>query len=265
MSQGIERAPLSAQPTLISNSSNGHSQRKAKPFEDGSGSSQHILRLGPMASVNRVSRSLRAKIHRRSRDRHNDQRVSDKTILAPILAPDPSVATKDDRFDGQPPAKPSLPPLKEVFQHPVQTIKTVAHIEGGSGLVEALATKDVSHEAGVQLVRANEEIAVARTESEEDLALEKLEWLKSVRQDSYVRWTLDRHVGKVGRVQQHLMTMKNKDEFSRQGENGKQEIDWKKYCHHVWSPPFLHSILRRILNFRPPAVSLTLWSSDFTD
>ena len=239
MSQGIERAPLRDQPALKTTTLNGYSQGNSKAFEDKSNPSLHNTRTGPVGSVQRLSKSLRAKIHRRSRDSPNDQRVLDKTILAPTLAPDPPTATKDDRFNGQPPVKPSLPPLKEVLHHPVQTIKSVAHVEGGGGLAVTLATKDVSHEAGVQLVRVEEEVSMARTQSEEDLALEKLEWLKSARQDSYVRWTLDRHVGKVGRVEQHSVTWKSREEFLRQDVNGKQSTNWQEYGRQVWTPLFL--------------------------
>ena len=233
MSQGIERAPLRDQPALKSTTLNGSPRGDSKTLEDKSDVSLHDTQTAPVGKVQRLSKNLRAKIHRRSRDSPNDQRVLDNTILAPTLAPDPPTATKDDRFNGQPPVKPSLPPLKEVLHHPVQTIKSVAHVEGGGGLAETLATKDVSHEAGVQLVRVEEEVSIARTQSEEDLALEKLEWLKSVRQDSYVRWTLDRHVGKVGRVEQHSVNWKSKDDFLRPGVNGKQATDWQEYGHQV--------------------------------
>jgi hypothetical protein len=117
-----------------------------------------------------------------------------------------------------------------------QTMKSVAHIEAGGGVVETLATKDVSHGAGVQLVRANEELADARTNDEEALASEKLALLKSVRQDSYVRWTLDRHIAKVRRLQPHPVARRTTEDFVRQSQTGKQDTERKRYGRDVWPP-----------------------------
>jgi hypothetical protein len=226
VSQGIERAPLHAEPTLKSDD------------PQKSDTSPHIIQPSPTSSIRRISKSLRAKIHRKSHtqpDVSTDQRILDKTVLAPTLAPNPSVTTKEDRFDGEPPKKPSLPPVKEFIHSPIQTFKAVAHVSGGGAVVESIATKDVSHEAGVKLVRANEDLAEAKTEDEKHQALEKLALLKSIRQDSYVRWTLDRHITKISRQQPHQLIRKGKHDFVRQHENGKREMEWKCYGQHVRS------------------------------
>lgn len=152
-------------------------------------------------------------------------------MLAPTLAPNPPVVTKQYIFVGEPLAKPSLPTVKDILHSPTQTFKTVAYVEGGGGVVETLATKNVSHEAGLQLVRANEDLADAKTEHEETLALERLALLKSVQQDSYVRWTLDCHIAKIGRLQSHPLTRKARHDFVRQLENGKRETEWRSYGH----------------------------------
>jgi hypothetical protein len=231
VSHGVERAPLHADPTLKSDDSQ-------KPDI-----SHHVTQPSPTSSIRRFSRSLRAKIHRKSHtqpDVSTDQRILDKTVLAPTLAPNPSVTTKEDRFDGEPPKKPSLPPVKEFIHSPIQTFKAVAHVSGGGAVVESIATKDVSHEAGVQLVRANEDLAAAETADEETQALEKLASLKGIRQDSYVRWTLDRHITKISRQQLQPLTRKDRHDFVHQGGNGKREMNWKSYGHYVRSQLYLH-------------------------
>jgi hypothetical protein len=247
VSQGIERAPLDDDPTMVSGNPHSQHEEKVKALTGKCDTSHQVTQPSPISGIRRISRSLKTKIHRRSHthpDVSTDQRILDKTVLAPTLAPNPPVAIKEDRFDGEPPAKPTLPPVKDFLHHPIQTLKTVAHVEGGGGVVEALATKDVSHEAGVQLVRANEELADAKTKDEEAQALERLALLKSIRQDSYVRWTLDRHIAKIGRLQLHPSTRKARHDFVRQGGNGKWETDWRSYGHHVCFP--LHLTLLKI-------------------
>lgn len=242
-SQGIERAPLDAQPTLKSGNAHDHLEGKVKAPTRAYDTSYHIMQPSPKSGFRRISKSIKAKIHRRSHthpDVSTDQRTLDKAVLAPTLSPNPTVATKEDRFDGEPPAKPSLPPVKDFLCSPIQTVKAVAHISGGGAVVEQIATKDVGHEAGVNLVRAEEDLADAKTKQEKTLALEKLATLRSVRQDSYVRWTLDRHIAKIGRYQPHPLTRKARHDFAQQRGNGKRETEWRSYGHYVRSQLFLH-------------------------
>ncbi len=58
----------------------------------------------------------------------------------------------------------------------------------------------VAHGANVRLVRAYDELVNAESEKDKINATNHLEELEKARQDSFVRWTMDRHVLKVSRV-----------------------------------------------------------------
>ena len=113
---------------------------------------------------------------------------------APTLAPPPSKDGEEDRLGEPLPEKKILPPAKEIVKHPLDSAKEVIHSQGGSGLAAKIAKTDVAHGDSVKLVRAAEQADA--DENDENLRLE-ISKLKKSRQDSFVRWTLDRHVRQV--------------------------------------------------------------------
>ena len=190
----------------------------------------------PVANIRRLSRRVRSKFHKKTNEAlisSTVQRETNVTTMAPILAPTPPATTQEDRFSDPPPDKPSLPPLKEFVKSPLQTAKAIVHTQGGNDFADNLAKADVSHEASVKLVRAYDRVAEAETNSDEELALEELELLKSARQDSFVRWTLDRHIRRVGRIQAHRLPTKKRTDFVVVDEQGKAVMQWSSYGKHV--------------------------------
>lgn len=60
---------------------------------------------------------------------------------------------------------------------------------------------EVSHGASVELVRQSDRIAAATAESEKAAEVQTFMQMKQLRQDAYVRWSINRHVRRVGRTQ----------------------------------------------------------------
>ena len=195
-------------------------------------------------SIRRLSSQVRSKLHRKLHEGPrlpNDQRRADHTNLAPTLAPTPAAEVEDGRFGEGPPDKPDLPPLKEFIFSPIATAKTVAHVRGGDDFAENVAKQDISHGTNVHFVRAYDKYVDSKNEEERSSALEDLEELKHTRQDSFVRWTLDRHVRIVGRVNAHELHRRERSKFMRDDPHGKKTTAWTDYGKHVRVLPYAPS------------------------
>ena len=189
---------------------------------------------GP-SKLRRMSRRLRVKLSGKTRgvsDGHNDQRFFDTTTLAPTLAPGPETSNQYDRFSGDVPEKPTLLPMKDLATHPIDTIKSLGHLKGGNDFAEHVANTEISHGASVNLVLAHEKVEAATNDHDRSRATHGFELLKKERQDSLVRWTLDRHVRKVKNMEAQRPRRADKEEFARL-EDGKKTIRWVDYGHHV--------------------------------
>jgi hypothetical protein len=193
-------------------------------------------RSGAIDSIGRMSRRFRSKLHKKPKEAHlpsSRQRNSDAPTLVPTLAPSPPETSNQDRFSEPPPEKPGLPPLKEFVTNPVQTTKTIVQAHGGDETAQNLAKAAASHEASVRVVRAYDKIAETATDREEELARKDLELLKKARQDSYVRWTLDRHIHKVERLRARPTPRRSKEDFLVVDEHGQEAMRWDEYGKHV--------------------------------
>ena len=191
-----------------------HVDAKERPtpsedFPNDAGTQGHITtddRPDPDTNTaRRLSRKIRDKLHikRKSltstvtRDYDGDLHPA-----APTLAPNPpTTSEKEDRFSEPPAPKSTMPPAKDFFLKPLSTAQNLAATHGGSDAAESLTKAAETHEANVKIVRAYEKIAHTANEDDEALARKDLELLKKARQDNFVRWTLDRHVHEVGRLE----------------------------------------------------------------
>ena len=181
--------------------------------------------------LRRLSKRLRVKLGgktRESTDILHDHSMPDVTMLAPTLAPGPSPTTQNDRFSGEVPDKPNLPPLKEFVKKPMETLKSLAHTRGGNEFAENVADTDVSHGASVNIVLAHERIAASTNNRDRLRATEHFETLKGVRQESLVRWTMDRHIRSVKNVQALRVPRLGKKDFVRN-----EKMYWLDYGQHV--------------------------------
>jgi hypothetical protein len=120
---------------------------------------------------------------------------------APTLAPVPPVSGLiAERLEHKVGAKPKFPPVKEFIRHPLPAIGATIRDQGGSGFAESLAKAEVSHGAEVQMLRQADKIDDASDEAGKKAEAEILVQMKQLRQDAFVRWTLDRHVRLVARM-----------------------------------------------------------------
>ena len=224
---GLDRAPLDTY-RVIENQTNQDSQAtKSDP-------SAKVSFHGPN-KFRRMSQRLRVKISgkgRRRSDAHNDQRLFDKETLAPTLAPGPDPSKDNDRFSGESPEKPNLLQIKALVTNPVTTIRDVAHRKGGNDFAETVANTEVSHGASVNLVLSHEKIAASTNTRERMVATGEFDLLKKERQDSLVRWTMDRHVRRVRNAQAQKVPLAEKKDFVRL-DGGREKMHWGDYGHYV--------------------------------
>ncbi len=224
---GLDRAPLDTYEIP-----NDHNQQHGQA---GSYASSPTADTHGSTKIRRMSRRLRAKLSGKTRenpDAHNDQRFFDTETLAPALAPSPKSSNRNDRFSGDPPDRPNLLPVKDLMTHPIDTVKSLGHLKGGDDFAENVANTEISHGASVDLVLAHERIKASTSDQERSMATQGFELLKKERQDSLVRWTMDRHVRKVKNAQAQRPRRADKQEFVRDIE-GKEKMQWLEYSHHV--------------------------------
>ena len=241
VSRGLDRDPLNVYTSLGDGSQQDQFRRVTAVISSKTLIPDERNHSTPATGLRSFSKSLRSKLRRKSNAHpsvSNDQRRFDQPIRAPTLAPEAPV--KDDRFSKAAPEKPSLPPVKDFVTEPIKTIKLITQAQGGGGLAQNLAKNDTPHSADVQVIRAYEIYHDASAQGDKELAMHDLELLKKARQDSYVRWTLDRHVKSVGRIQAHQVLWKHRKEFLCLNDDGKQSMQWRKYGHHVCLPFRIH-------------------------
>lgn len=150
------------------------------------------------------------------------------------LAPSPNPAGMPYRLDNHPPEE-GIHGLKDFFHQPVQTIKVKAERKTNKTVAENFSTAEISHAHDVELILAQDRVASAQTEEERSSANQDLEVLKRARQDMFVRWTMDRHVLKIRRLERKPVQHRERADFVTKDESGKQKMDWKAYGSHVRS------------------------------
>ena len=89
------------------------------------------------------------------------------------------------------------------------------------------------HGQEVDLVKAATAASQARAEEEKVQAEETLSEMLRQRQNTYVRWTLDRHVTKIRVLPRDRIKLKPRSEFEKKDSQGKTIIDWRSYGSHL--------------------------------
>jgi hypothetical protein len=110
----------------------------------------------------------------------------------------------------------------------VETLKLLAHTQGGNEFAESVANTDLRHGASVNLVLAHERIVVSMNNRERLMAMQNFEALKKMTQASFVRWTMDRHVRRVKNAQAQKVPRLDKSDFVQD-----EKMHWLAYGHHV--------------------------------
>lgn len=123
--------------------------------------------------------------------------------------------------------------LKELIHDPIDTVKSKANKKGEKEVAANIAAKEIPHGQDVDLVKAASAVDRARSEREKLLAVQNLSELLKLRQSTFVRWTLDRHVSKVRVLPKNTVTKKPQTEFQKKDAQGKIVVDWEAYVYHV--------------------------------
>lgn len=162
---------------------------------------------------------------------HKKERSTDSTTV-PTLAPPPTDKADDDRLFHKAPSQTGAS-LQDIVKHPISTAENTFNSAGGAKFAATMDNQVVAHGADVRLVRAYDELVNAESEKDRIDAADNLEELKKARQDSFVRWTMDRHVLMVSRVTACSVQWPRLEDFEAEGDDGKPRKQWSDYGHHV--------------------------------
>jgi hypothetical protein len=162
---------------------------------------------------------------------HKKEKSTDPTTV-PTLAPPPTDKADNDRLFHDAPHQ-TGPRFQDVVKHPVSTAQNAFNSAGGAKFAATMDNQVVAHGADVRLVRAYDELFNAESEKDKTNAADNLEELKKARQDSFVRWTMDRHVLMVSRVPLCSIQWPQLKDFEAESDDGKPRKQWSDYGHHV--------------------------------
>lgn len=201
ISDGLDRAQIHESPPV-----NGVTNARPPPetthhekhrFRRSVGEKLSTL-IHPRRNLDRIKNSLHDG-HTNSADQPGVQ--VDNDIPAPILAPNPPSDAKAMRLNHEVDEEPSIPPIKKLVREPVVTVKKFVADQSGTEFAENVGKSAVSHGASVNILRQEQKVEEASTEDQALAEMETLVQLKQLRQDEFVRWSVDRHVRKIGIMQ----------------------------------------------------------------
>ena len=154
---------------------------------------------------------------------------------APMLAPPPGLGTiAGDRLDDDFKEKPHFPPAKEFLHNPVAAIISTVQDQRGSDAAESLLKLEISHGADVQLLKQSEKIEEASDESDREAEYKTFVEMKSLRQDVFVRWTVDRHVRIIARkIGNFKDAPPKRPKLFWKGDDEEKAPTWSQYVPHV--------------------------------
>lgn len=187
------------------------------------------------AKVRRVSERVRSKAKAKTKKTLHPsakQYTSPVPLPAPALAPAPATTADNDRLYNPLPEHKG-PQAKDLLQHPIDTVSSVLHGASGAKMAEVMDNQTIAHGADVNLVRAHDKVATAENKEEKQSAMDDLEGLKKARQDTYVRWTMDRHVLKVRRIPPLELRRPNTKDYTVRDEKGIGAVNWVQYYQDV--------------------------------
>lgn len=164
---------------------------------------------------------------------HNDQLNDADGSHTATLAASPDATSGEARLDHGSPPNAGPQGFKDLVHHPVDTIKAKTERKTNKEVAVNLLSPEVTHAQDVNLIHAQETVDEADTEKEKLRACQDLETLKKARQDLFVRWTMDRHVLKLKRLESREEQDRKHKEFGSQTDVEKQRSDWKSYSHQV--------------------------------
>lgn len=181
-----------------------------------------------MTKRERLSGKVKSLLHVR-----NDQTDLVANEDCVTLAASPTVIAGDARLDESTPPKPGPEGFKQLIQHPVDTVKAKTERKTNKEVAANLLSPEVTHAQDVELIRAKDTLDTAKTEEEKLQACNDLETLKKARQDLFVRWTMDRHVSKLKRLESKEEQGRSRTKAGSHESTGDEGLGWKSYGQQV--------------------------------
>ncbi|KAJ9605903.1 hypothetical protein H2200_009752 [Cladophialophora chaetospira] len=192
VSSGLDRAQLDVSPHA-NEATNTRPSREAVGYRKPSirrAFKDHLLSaiINPHSGASKIKAAFVEK-HESSKAESDDHKQ------LPTLAPTPPVGPLNkDRLTDDFVEKPRFPPAKEFLHNPVVAITTTVQDQHGQDTAENLIKAEICHGADVQLLNQAEKVENLPDGAEKDEEYETFVQMKHLRQDAFVRWTLDRHV-----------------------------------------------------------------------
>lgn len=148
------------------------------------------------------------------------------------LAPSPDSPSTTAQL-GEDVREKGLSGLEDFVHQPVQTVRATMQRRTNREAAETFVTAEIPHAKNVELIQAQDRRTEAKTREEQITAEHDVETLKKARQDSFVRWTIDRHVKKIRRLERDRIPRRARADFVRKDRGGAKKTDWNAYCTHV--------------------------------
>lgn len=123
--------------------------------------------------------------------------------------------------------------VDRLLHNPIDTIKDKISAQGSHQAAANVATVEISHGQEVELVKAQDRVEHAETNDEKITAVHERDWLVKERQNTYVRWTMDRHVTQCRPLPRDAFVRKDRSAFEHKTIDEGTVIDWKAYGTHV--------------------------------
>ncbi|KAE8823099.1 hypothetical protein PTNB85_10278 [Pyrenophora teres f. teres] len=149
-----------------------------------------------------------------------------------VLADTAAVGESESRLDDKSTA-PERHGVKDMLRYPIDTVKKMGWSQGNQELAYNIAVSEMPHGQEVDLVQAATTASQAQTEEEKQQAEEKLSEMLRQRQNTYVRWSLDRHVTKLRVLPRDTIKLKPRSDFATKDSQGNTTTDWKQYITHL--------------------------------
>lgn len=162
---------------------------------------------------------------------HRPQKLHDSDSPGPILA-DAREEDSGSRLVEQTPDA-GKHTVKDFLHNPVDTVRSKVSNQSNQQVAGHIAAQEIPHGQEVDLIKAREATEHAMTEHEKIDAQEHEAQMIKVRQSTYARWSLDRHVTKVRLLPRELMVRKPVVDFQYKNQKGQPTTDWKGYREHV--------------------------------
>lgn len=142
---------------------------------------------------------LKATIHEKKEATERAHPPADDS--APTLAPTPLIGDiEQERLVHDVDEKPKIPAAKQFLRHPITSLQETVQDQRGKDFAENVMKAEISHGVDVHTVRQADKVTQATDLESKEAEKQTLVQMKQLRQDAFVRWTVDRHVRKVVRT-----------------------------------------------------------------